>query len=132
LAIRKERNMRNVVLIILLGFLLLPAAALAKRTPAPTVEPVVYQGVKYIVPNDRGTRGYVEAWDTTTGRRLWEKTVFRTCICPFLEHDVQWVFTKRMWREGGRLILVSERNKTYALDLRTRKVRKIQSKPNPG
>jgi hypothetical protein len=124
--------MRRVVPIILLGFLLSPAPANAKRTPAPAVEPVVYQGVKYVVPNDRGTRGYVEAWDTATGKRLWEKTVFRTWICPLLEHDVQWVFTKRMWREGARLILVSERSKTYALDLKTRKVRRITSKPAPA
>ena len=124
--------MRRATAMILLGLLLVPVSAIAKRAPAPTVEPVVYQGVKYVVPNDKGTRGYVEAWDTATGKRLWEKTVFRTCICPLVEHDVQWVFTKRVWREGGRLILVSERNKTYALDLKTRKVRKIQPKPDSG
>ncbi len=117
---------------LLLGFLMLPGPAFAKRTPAPTIEPVVFGGIRYVVPNDKGTRGYVEAWDTATGKRLWQKTIFRTCICPLLEHDVQWVFTKRMWREGDRLILVNERNKTYALDLKTRKVRKLTPKAGAG
>ena len=117
----------------LLGWLvLLPQPVFAKRVPAPVVGPIVHAGVRYVVPNDKGTIGYVQAWDVATGRRLWKKTVFRKCICPLLEHDVQWVFIKQMWREDDRLVLVTERNKTYALDLKTHRVHGMAAKPSPG
>lgn len=111
-----------------LGVLMLPLTALAKRTPAPVIEPVVHGGVRYTVPNDKGTVAYVVAWDVTTGERLWKKTVFRKCICPFFEHDVQWVFVKQMRLDGERLILVSERGKVYALDLKTLSVKKLKQR----
>jgi hypothetical protein len=70
------------------------------------------------------------AWDAETGKQLWKKTVFRKCICPFLEHDVQWVFIKQMRLEAGRLVIVDERDKAYSLDLKTRRVNKL--KPQTG
>lgn len=125
-----KRVCAKMLSLVLPCLLLLSAPAFAKRTPAPVVQPVVYQGVRNEAPNDKGAAGYVEAWDVVSEKRLWKKTVFRKCICPLLEHDVQWVFIKRMWREDGRLILVTERNKTYALDLKTRRVQRIAMKPN--
>ena len=109
-----------------LGLLVLPLTAPAKRIPAPVIEPVVHKGVCYTVPNDKGTVGYVVAWEVATGRQLWKKTIFRKCICPCLEHDVQWVFIKQMRLDGDRLIFVSERDKSYALDLKTRRVKKLK------
>ena len=109
-----------------LGMLMLPLTGLAKRVPAPVIEPVIHEGVRYTVPNDRGTVGYVAAWDVTTGEQLWKKTVYWKCICPFFEHDVQWVFVKQMRLDGERLILVNERDKTYALDLKTRSAKKLK------
>lgn len=106
--------------------LALPMTVQAKRIPAPVIEPVVQAGVRYAVPNDRGTVGYVVASDVATGKELWKKTIFRKCICPCLEHDVQWVFIKEMRLDGQRLLLVTERDKVYALDLKTRKVRKLK------
>ncbi len=103
-----------------------PAAVVAKRIPAPAVEPVVYLGVRYTVPNDKGTRGYIVASEAVTGKRLWQKTIFRKWICPCVEHDVQWVFIKQMRLEAGRLIVVNERGRIYSLDLTTRKVRKLE------
>lgn len=117
---------RKVAALILFSIFVLPSVALAKRMPAPVVEPLVHEGVRYTVPNDKGTVGYVVACEVATGKQLWKKTVFRTCICPFFEHDVQWVFTRQMRLEGGRLILVNERGKTYALDLTTRRVKKLR------
>lgn len=111
---------------LLIGLTLLPEAAFAKRTPAPRLPPIVHNGVRYNVPNDRGTVGYVVASDFATGKQLWKRTVFRKCICPLLEQDVQWVFIKEMRLEGERLILVDERGRTYALDLSTRKVQRLK------
>ena len=114
-----------------LSMLMLPLTALAKRTPAPVIEPVVHGGVRYTVPNDRGTVGYVVASDVVSGKQLWRKTIFRKCICPFLEHDVQWVFIKQMRLDDGRLVIVNERDKVYSLDLKTRKVKKLKDKTGP-
>ncbi len=100
--------------------------ALAKRTPAPVVEPIIYEGVRYVVPNDKGTVACVEAWDAATGKKLWKKKIFRKCLIPMLEPDVQWVFIKQMWREDNRLLFLDERKRTYALDLKTRKVKRLK------
>jgi hypothetical protein len=117
---------RRFTRLVLLAALVLPMAAFAKRIPAPVIEPVVHEGVRYTVPNDRGTVGYVVAWDVATGKHLWKKTIFRKCICPFLEHDVQWVFIKQMRLDGERLIFVRERDKSYALCLKTRRVKNLK------
>ena len=125
---------RRFIRLVLLAALVLPVAAFAKRVPAPVIEPVVHEGVRYTVPNDRGTVGYVVAWDVATGKQLWKKTILRKCICPFFEHDVQWVFIRQMRLDGERLIFVSERDKSYALDLKTRRVKKLkqQRRANRG
>jgi hypothetical protein len=117
----------KVLVLVFIGLFMTPVVVLAKRIPAPVVEPIVHKGVRYTVPNDRGTRGYILARDAATGEQLWKKTVFRKCICPFLEHDVQWVFIKEMRLEGERLIIVSERGKSYSLNLETRGVKKLKS-----
>ena len=49
---------------------LLPCLIYAKRAPA-KVEPVIYQGVRYVAPNDVGRRGYIEAWDVRNNKKLW-------------------------------------------------------------
>ncbi len=111
----------------LLAVIALPTAAFAKRIPAPVIEPVVHDGVRYTVPNDKGTKGYVVAWDVASGRQLWKKTIFTKWICPLFEHDVQWVFIKQMRLESERLVFVTERDKSYSLDLKTKRVKKIRS-----
>lgn len=112
--------------LVLIGLFVLPLAALAKRMPAPAVEPVVHEGVRYTVPNDKGTVGYVVAWDAATGKQLWKKTIFRNWICPLFEHDVQWIFIKQMRLDGERLVFVDEKGKSYSLDLKTRRVKKMK------
>ncbi len=117
---------RKILALALLTWLALPTAVLAKRTPAPVIDPIVHEGVRYTVPNDKGTKGYVVASDASTGKQLWKKTIFRKCICPFVEHDVQWVFLKQMRLDAGRLILVDERGRTYSLDLKTHSVKRLK------
>ena len=107
---------------------MLPSLALAKRIPAPKVEPVFHEGVRYVVPNDKGTDAYIEAWDVATGKRLWKKTVFTTWINPIKEHCIQWVFINAMRRDDGHLIISSEKGKSYSLDLKTKSVRKAMTK----
>ena len=80
---------------------LLPCLASAKRISPLKVEPVFYEGIRYVAPNDDGQRGYIQAWDATTNKKLWELTVFTNRIDPKLEEDVQWVFIKTLSSRTG-------------------------------
>jgi hypothetical protein len=108
--------------LIVLTVLLLPSLSFAKRVAPPKVEPVVHQGVRYIVPNNDGRRAYIEAWDIQTDKKLWDLTIFTNRIDPMLEEDVQWVFIKALKALDGTLIVTSERGKTYRVDLKTKAV----------
>jgi hypothetical protein len=116
----------KITALVLICLCMHPYAVLAKRAPAPVVKPVVHEGIRYTAPNDKGTLGYVVAWDAATGKELWKKTVFRKWICPLVEHDVQWVFIKQMRLDGECLVVVTERGKIYSLDLKTRKVQRLK------
>lgn len=105
--------------------------AFAKRTAPAKVQPVVYDGVRYVAPNDDGSRGYIQAWEIKTNRKLWDLTVFTNRLDPKLEQDVQWVFVKSLSVRDGKLIVTSERGNTYDVDLNTKVV--TQSNPlRPG
>jgi hypothetical protein len=114
--------MSRFVLIFVAVAVLLPSLALAKRVAPAKVEPVIYQGVRYIAPNDDGRRGYIEAWDVQTNKKLWDLTIFTNRIDPALEEDVQWVFIKALNIRDGALIVTSERDKIYRVDLKTKAV----------
>jgi hypothetical protein len=101
---------------------LLPSLALAKRVAPAQVEPVIYQGVRYIAPNDDGRRAYIEARDVQTNKKLWDLTIFTNRIDPTLEEDVQWVFIKALNIRDGALVVTSERDKIYRVDLKTKAV----------
>src|SRR5438874_4244935 len=114
--------MRNVLVIFVAVALLLPSLVLAKRVAPAKVEPVIYQGVRYIAPNDDGHRAYIEARDVQTNKKLWDLTILVNRIDPKLEEDVQWVFIKALRVQDGTLIVTPERGKTYRVDLKTRAV----------
>jgi hypothetical protein len=114
--------MSRFVLIFVVVALLLPSLALAKRIAPAKVEPVVYQGVRYVAPNDDGRRAYIEAWDVQTNKKLWDLTIFTNRFDPKLEEDVQHVFIKTLNIQDGTLIVTPERGKTYQVDLKTRAV----------
>jgi hypothetical protein len=114
--------MSRSVLIFVAVALLLPSLALAKRVAPAKVDPVIYQGVRYIAPNDDGRRAYIEARDVQTDKKLWDLTIFTNRIDPTLEEDVQWVFIKALSIRDGTLIVTSERDKIYRVDLKTKAV----------
>ena len=114
--------MSRFVLIFVAVALFLPSLGLAKRVAPAKVEPVIYQGVRYIAPNDDGRRAYIEAWDVQTNKKLWDLTIFTNRIDPTLEEDVQWLFIKTLNIRDGALIVTSERNKIYRVDLKTKAV----------
>jgi hypothetical protein len=118
--------MSRFVLIFVAVALTVPSLAPAKNTAPAKVEPVIHQGVRYIAPDDDGRRGYIEAWDIRTNKKLWDLTVFTNRIDPTLEEDVQWVFIKALNIRDGTLIVTSERDKIYRVDLKTKTVRESE------
>jgi hypothetical protein len=120
--------------VILLLTLSLPQLTSAKRLPPVKVDPVIHEGIRYVAPNDDGRRGYIEAWNVGTNKKLWELTIFTIGIDPNLEEDVQWVFIKALNIQDGRLMVTSERGKTYQVDVKTKAITQSDSplSPLPG
>jgi len=121
--------MSRLVLFFVAVALFLPSLALAKRVAPEKVEPVIYKGVRYVAPNDDGRRAYIEAWDIQTNKKLWDLTIFMNRIDPTLEEDVQRVFIKALNIRDGALVVTSERDKIYRVDLKTKTVRQ-SGRPN--
>jgi hypothetical protein len=115
------------LILTLVALVLLPSLAQSKRTAPATVTSAIHEAVRYVAPNDDGRRGYIEAWDVRTNKKLWELTVFTNRIDPNLEEDVQWVFINKLSVRDGTLIVTSERDKTYQIDLKTKAI--TQSDP---
>jgi len=109
-------------ILIVFAMLALPCLASAKRATPPKIEPVIYQGIRYVTPNDDGRRAYVEAWDVQANKKLWDLTVFTNHIDPKLEEDVQWVFVNNLSVRNGTLLVTSERGNTYQIDLKTKMI----------
>jgi hypothetical protein len=120
--------MRLALLVCVVAFL--PCLAAAKRIAPAQVEPVVYEGIRYVAPNDDGRRGCIEAWDVQTNRKLWNLTVFTNTIDPKLEEDVQWVFIKALSVEDGVLLVTSEHGRRYQVDLKRRTVTERDPMPS--
>jgi hypothetical protein len=119
--------MRTITILAAAGLLASPAQTWAKRIPAPKVEPVLYEGIRYAAPNNNGRRAYIEAWDERSGKKLWAKTIFRNWIWPWLEEDVQWVYIQELRVQNDKLIVIAERERRYSMDLKTGKIRKLKS-----
>jgi hypothetical protein len=101
---------------------LIASTASAKRAAPPKVEPLVHEGIRYVVPNDDGKRAYVQAWDIKSGKKLWEVTLFLNVIDPALEEDVQHFYITRVSIRGGTLYATCERSRVYELNLKTHAV----------
>ena len=100
----------------------LPGSISAKRIAPAAVEPVIHEGVRYVVPNDDGRRAYIEAWDVRTNKKLWDLTVFTNRIDPKLEEDVQWVFINTLSIRDHTLIVTSERGRPTRLIYRRKRL----------
>jgi len=120
------------VIVTFIALVLPLCSALSKRTAPATVPPVVHEGIRYVAPNNDGRRGYIEAWDFQTNKKLWELTVFTNRIDPTLEEDVQWVFIQSLSLRDGTLIVTSERGKTYQIDLKTKAVTQSDPRLSPS
>src|SRR5437867_8523213 len=119
-------------ILIFFALSLLPCLASAKCASPAKVEPVIYEGIRYVAPNDDGRRGYIEAWNVGTNKKLWELTLFTKGIDPNLEEDVQWVFIKALNIQDGKLMVTSERGKTFRVDVNTKAITHPDSLSSPS
>lgn len=99
--------------------------ATAKRAAPEKVAPVSRDGIEYCAPRSADKVGRVQARDAESKKVLWEATIYEIEYDPDLEKDVQWIFISGPNIEGESLIITDERNKRYALDLKTREVHEL-------
>ena len=111
---------------VLLCFMAFTSSAWCKRGGAPIVEPVIYENIKYISPNDDGIREYIQAWDIKAKRKIWELTIFANPLQPGLEKDVQWVFIEKMKLEQNNLLITDERARQFIVDLKTKQIKRLK------
>jgi len=109
-------------------FLFSLSCASYKRGPAPKVEPLVYNGVEYRVPNEPQNIGVVEAWDLPTNKKKGDYIFYRSVYNPFLERDVQWNFIQKIWIDDTVLSVQDEKGKVYYKLLKTRKSKREKAK----
>jgi len=89
----------------------------AKMTATPKIEPLIYKGIKFVVPNTVKEIGYVQAWDVQTGQKVWEKKVYSASVNQFLPNDVRWVFIISLSVEDGKLVVVNEKGREYKIGI---------------
>jgi hypothetical protein len=110
-------NMKIIIIVSAVLFILLPVAW-AKRLPTPIVEPVTYDGIRYIAPNDDGTREYIQALEVETGKLLKEFTVKRNFVWRFwIEADVQLFYITKLGIKDGYLVVTDEKNRVFKVRL---------------
>lgn len=95
---------------------------LAKRIAPPDIQPLEYDGIRYTAPNDNGRVAYLEAYDIQTGEQLWVTKVFRNIIIPWIEHDAQLVYIRKLEVVQNKLIVTNEKGKIYKVDLKTGRI----------
>jgi outer membrane protein assembly factor BamB len=115
----KMRIRKTSLVIFAAANLFLPSSAFAKRSAPIPVPPVVWQGVEYRAPLDVEHMGCVQAFEQSSGRKLWETKVYDVHILPMLEEDVQWVFISSMRVQDGKLLITNEKGKRFQLDMNT-------------
>jgi hypothetical protein len=98
----------------------------AKRAAPQSVTPLVFEGVRYEAPhfsNPCGQNGgCVVAYDVATGVRLWFLTIYCVTYDPGVESDVQDVFITSLTSGDGVVLINSETDHHFSIDLGTRSV----------
>jgi hypothetical protein len=96
------------------------------------IDPLIANGVRFTIPNNEGRRGYVEAWDVKTGKKLWQKTVYKRKYLPlpFAKAEcAHFEYITAAKFEGAEIIVTTERNRRFSLNTADRKVKKLKDVP---
>ncbi len=102
----------------------------AERLGPKDVEPVIFDGVKYVAVHWGQARGldqnggYVEAFDLKTNKSLWLLRIYKITY-DVREKDIQDVFITKMSMEHGALKVANEKGEMFSVDPATRLVTKV-------
>jgi len=104
---------------------------LAKRESPDSVAPVTIDRVRYealhwgkeLGLDQNG--GYVAAFDTSTGQRLWTLKVYDVVYDPNREGDVQDVFITRLSEFDGKLRVANEDKRQFVVDPKTKSISEL-------
>jgi len=111
-----------------------PPHVAAKRRAPPEVPAVTLDGIRYeqaVLARDEAGGGQRTGWlaavQGASGERLWRVRVYELKVDPRLEGDVQDVFFATMSAspDGRELLIANERGDRFAVDVRTRAVRRL-------
>lgn len=114
--------MKKTYLLCLVFISLLTVTAYSKRVAPAEVKPVAYENIQYEAPVSR--MGYIEAYDLSSGKKLWEKQVYVVKYKPFLERDAQDIYIKdlkiQVSKVGVFLEVTDERERKYNIRVKER------------
>ena len=101
--------------------------AFAKRGAPKPVAPVSVGELEYRACYDVDHLGSVEVWDLKTHSQIGSILVYKTKYLSRMERDVQWVFITKLEVHGNDMLVVNERGDSYRVDLRTKRVTRVNS-----
>lgn len=108
----------KLIIIVLTVSLFIAPLVWAKRLPIPNVEPAIYDGIRYIAPNNDGKRECIQAFDAETGELLKEITLKRNYIWRFwIEADVQLFYITKIEIKDGYLRVIDEKHREFKVKL---------------
>ena len=105
-----------------------------KRSAPPKVEPVVHNGVRYVVLRGAKGRGlpqnggYIEATDQATGKELTLIRVYEVVYDKDVEDDKRdvYIIGMRLDAARDRLLIENERGRRFAVHLKDQKVEELR------
>lgn len=97
----------------------------AKRSAAKAVESVVHNEITYKAPMTREMIGKIQAYKDN--KLLWTKTIYNITYNENLETDVQDVYITSLSIDKTTLTIKAENGKCYSFDVKTYKVKEIES-----
>jgi len=132
-----KHRMRTRIASVMIGVLLaigVPQTTHAKRRPPAEVKAVVKDGIRYSAPHFGALHGklqnggYVQAQETSSGKLLWDRMVYRVIHDARLERDAQDVFIVRVSVNEGTLLVENELGETFEMDLATGRCKAVIKK----
>ena len=107
----------GLILFTFCSFVYAKGLSLATKNAPPTIAPLIYKGIKFVVPNTVKKMGFVQAFDVETGKQVWEKKVYRVIALPFLGENARFVFIISLSIEDGKLVVVNDNGREYKIDI---------------
>ena len=117
--------------VVLTGLFTFAPEVMAGRSAPEEITPIIAfnkiftVGYKISGSATQKRKAYVEASDLASGRTLWKAEIYTITYDAMLDSDVEDVYVSEMKLEGKTLLIEDETGQRFALDLNTRKVRKL-------